>query len=375
MDSLWKLQASIHMTKKLNHKLHNSILLTLMIMFGVCFFACGVQTAFAAGNIPVQILTYENGDLDDTELVWEGTYSLPADGSVAITKAADAIESKAPKGYSFGIAAIKNDVVDASIYQVEEIDATNDMYRLADYTTYNISPNDVLAFYFYKTTAEVPVYWCKYDIDGSMVELTDKEYDAFVGGETRVNTVTVPADRAATLAPAKAADVVTGDPDAEATGFQAYVVGQDGLLDMPPFDPSAEDASGEGGSTADGKVYFRMGGERTDDTAYKIDSEGLLLQNTSSGVAFAGVGLAGLKTDAQDIDTSNPVVSPADYEMISGSLPAVYVIYQDQSSMVPLASGITEDGRGAIPWIIAAALVTLILILIIALRIRRKAQA
>lgn len=356
----------------------NRIVMSFVLLLFLCFFICGAQTAFAAGSIPVQVLTYENGDLDATEVVWEGTYAPPAGGSVKITKAADAFASKAPEGYSFGIAAIKMEKVDASIYQVEEIDAANDMYRLTDYTTYNIDPNDTLAFYFYKSTAEVPVYWCKYDLDGSLTELTDKEYSAFVGGETRVTSVTVPDDRAASLAPAKAADVLTGDPDAGASGFEAYVVGQDGLLDMPPFDPSAEDAYGEGtsgedDSAADGKVYYRMGGERTDDTAYKIDSEGLLLQNTSTGVAFAGVGLAGLKTEAQDIDTSDPVVSPADYEMISGSLPAVYVVYQDQSGLVPLAQGAAEDGIGAIPWIIAAALVTLVFILIVFLRMRRRA--
>lgn len=378
---------------------YNRIIMTFAVLLGLCFFICGAQTAFAAGSIPVQILTYENGDLDDTEVAWEGTYTPPADGSVAITKAADAFVSKAPEGYSFGIAAIKNDNVAPSIYQVEEIDASNDMYRLADYTTYSIEPSDILAFYFYKSKAEVPVYWCKYDIDGSLMELTDKEYSAFVGGETRVDSVTIPNDRAAALAPAKAADVVTGDPESGSAGFEAYVVGEDGLLDKPPFDPSSEetseDASGEGDGTVgdgtegsgavgggavddgaeDGKVHYHMGGERTDNTAYKIDSEGLLLQNTSSGIAFAGVGLAGLNTDAQDIDTSEPVVSPADYEMISGSLPAIYVVYKDQSSLVPLAPGAGggASGYGVIPWIIAAALATLILILIIVLRMRRRA--
>ena len=358
---------------------YNRIIMTFAVLLGLCFFICGAQTAFAAGSIPVQILTYENGDLDDTEVAWEGTYTPPADGSVAITKAADAFASKAPEGYSFGIAAIKNDSVDASVYQVEEIDSSNDMYRLADYTTYSIDPSDILAFYFYKSKAEVPVYWCKYDIDGSLMELTDKEYSAFVGGETRVDSVTIPNDRAAALAPAKAADVLTGEPESGSAGFEAYVVGQDGLLDKPPFDPSSEeaseDASGDGDGTEDGKVHYHMGGERTDNTAYKIDSEGLLLQNTSSGIAFAGVGLAGLNTDAQDIDTSEPVVSPADYEMISGSLPAIYVVYKDQSSLVPLAPGAGggASGYGVIPWIIAAALATLILILIIVLRMRRRA--
>ena len=379
---------------------YNRIIMTFAVLFGLCFFVCGAQTAFAAGSIPVQILTYENGDLDDTEVAWEGTYTPPADGSVAITKAADAFASKAPEGYSFGIAAIKNDSVDASVYQVEEIDSSNDMYRLADYTTYSIEPSDILAFYFYKSKAEVPVYWCKYDIDGSLMELTDKEYSAFVGGETRVDSVTIPNDRAAALAPAKAADVLTGDPESGSAGFEAYVVGQDGLLDKPPFDPSSEDSAGEGDGAVgdgafddgaesgvtegdgtvgdgaeDGKVHYHMGGERTDNTAYKIDSEGLLLQNTSSGIAFAGVGLAGLNTDAQDIDTSEPVVSPADYEMISGSHPAIYVVYKDQSSLVPLAPGAGggASGYGVIPWIIAAALATLILILIIVLRMRRRA--
>ena len=369
--------------------------MTFAVLLGLCFFICGAQTAFAAESIPVQVLTYENGDLDDTEVAWEGTYTLPADGEIPITKAADAFASKAPEGYSFGIASIRNDNVDASVYQVEEIDASNDMYRLADYTTYSIDPSDILAFYFYKSKAEVPVYWCKYDIDGSLMELTDKEYSAFVGGETRASSVTIPNDRAAALAPAKAADVLTGDPESGSAGFEAYVVGQDGLLDKPPFDPSSEDSAGEGdgavgegagnGGTEgegtvddgaeDGKVHYHMGGERTDNTAYKIDSEGLLLQNTSSGIAFAGVGLAGLNTDAQDIDTSEPVVSPADYEMISGSLPAIYVVYKDQSSLVPLAPGAGggASGYGVIPWIIAAALATLILILIIVLRMRRRA--
>ena len=61
--------------------------------------------------------------------------------------------------------------------------------------------------------------------------------------------------------------------------------------------------------------------------------------------------------------------------MISGSLPAIYVVYKDQSSLVPLAPGAGggASGYGVIPWIIAAALATLILILIIVLRMRRRA--
>ena len=261
---------------------------------------------------------------------------------------------------------------------MEEIDATNDIYRLADLTTYNIFPKDILAFYFYKSTAEVPVYWCTYNDDGSLKELTDKEYSALVGSGTRVSSITVPDDRAAALAPAKTADVLTGDPDDDSAAFEAYVVGQDGLLDKPPFDPSSEDASGDS-SGADDKVYYRMGGERTDDTAYKIDSEGLLLQNTPTGIAFAGIGLAGLKTDTQSIDTSNPVVSPADYEMISGSLPAVYVVYRDGSGLTSLTQDAAGGGvsgiGGVIPWIIAAVLVAVLLILIVYLRVRRRAQA
>lgn len=357
---------------------YNRILMPFALLLTLCFFICGAQTAFAAESIPVQVLTYENGDWDDSELVWEGTYTLPAEGSVAITKVADAFASNAPEGYSFGIAAIKNDKVDASIYQVEEIDATNDIYRLADLTTYNIFPKDILAFYFYKSTAEVPVYWCTYNGDRSLKELTDKEYSALVGSGARVSSITVPNDRAAALAPAKTADVLTGDPDNDSAAFEAYVVGQDGLLDKPPFDPSSEDASGDS-SGADDKVYYRMGGERTDDTAYKIDSEGLLLQNTPTGIAFAGIGLAGLKTDTQSIDTSNPVVSPADYEMISGSLPAVYVVYRDGSGLASLTQDAAGGGvsglGGVIPWIIAAVLVAVLLILIVYLRVRRRAQA
>lgn len=358
---------------------YNRILMPFALLLALCFFICGTQTAFAAESIPVQVLTYENGDWDDSELVWEGTYTLPAEGSAAITKVADAFASNAPEGYSFGIAAIKNDKVDASIYQVEEIDAANDIYRLADLTTYSIFPKDILAFYFYKSTAEVPIYWCTYNDDGSLRELTDKEYSAFVGNGTRVSSITVPDDRAATLAPAKTADVVTGDPDDKSTAFEAYVVGQDGLLDKPPFDPSSENAPGDSSSGADDKVYYRMGGERTDDTAYKIDSEGLLLQNTSTGIAFAGISLAGLKTDTQSIDTSNPVVSPADYEMISGSLPAVYVVYRDSSGLASLTQDAAGGGvfglGGVIPWIIAAVLVAVLLILIVYLRVRRRAQA
>ncbi|MBQ1538533.1 MAG: hypothetical protein IIZ73_09490, partial [Ruminococcus sp.] len=48
---------------------------------------------------------------------------------------------------------------------------------------------------------------------------------------------------------------IMGSSGEQQAGFEAYVVGQDGLLDMPPFYPSAEGASGEGGGTADGKVY------------------------------------------------------------------------------------------------------------------------
>ena len=348
-----------------------------MIMLGVCFFVCGAQTAFAAGSIPVQVLTYENGDLDNAEKVWEGTYTPPAGGNVPITKAAGAFASKAPDGYSFGVAAVMNGKVDTSIYQVEEIDVKNDMYRLADNTTYNIFPEDYLSFYYYKAAVDMPVYWCQSDLDGSLKELTDAEYKALTGNETRVNSITVPDDRAASLAPAEAADILTGDPDADDAGIEAYVIGRDGLLATP-----LQGASSEGDKDAqdaeDEKVYFRLGGESTDDTAYKIDSDVLLLKNSSTGIAFAGVSLAGLKTDSQDIDTSIPVVSPADYEMISGSPPAIYVVYENQSGIVPLASGVTEDGSGAIPWLIAGSIATLILILlvvlIIFLRARRKAK-
>lgn len=363
------------MIRDINRKSIRIIVAAVFIAAAISF-VCGAQTAFAAESIPVQVLTYENGDWDDSEMVWEGTYTPPAEGTVEITKAAKAFASKAPEGYSFGIAAIKNDKVDASIYQVEEIDAANDIYRLADLTTYNISEKDVLAFYFYKSTAEVPVYWCTYNDDGSLKELTEKEYSAFVGSGARVSSITVPDDRAATLAPAKTADVMTGDPDADSTAFEAYVVGQDGLLDKPPFDASSESSSGDGSSGVDDKVYYRMGGERTNDTAYKIDSEGLLLQNTSTGIAFAGIGLAGLKTDTQRIDTSNPVVSPAEYEMISGSLPAVYVVYRDSSGLASLSQdasggGISSIG-GMIPWMIAAVLVTVLLILLIYIRMRKR---
>lgn len=355
---------NINMSSRNIIQISNRIVVSFLIALAMCFFLCGAQTSFAVESIPVQVLTYENGDLDSAELVWEGAYTPPAQGTVAITEAAGAFASKAPEGYAFGVAAVMNGKVDATIYQVEEIDVSNEIYRLTDYTTYNIFPGDVLAFYYYKALADLPVYWCRYRDGRTLTELSDAEYDAVVGGASRADYITVPHDRAAVLAPAKTADILTGEPDSEASKFDAYVVGRDGLLDTPLPEPSTEDD----------KVYYRMGGESTADSAYKIDSDGLLLQNTSSGIAFAGIGLAGLKTGTQSIDTSNPVTSPAEYEMISGSRPAVYVVYDDPSGLISLPSG--APGKGAlssmIPWIIAAALITLILILIVYLRMRRR---
>lgn len=341
------------------------LLISFAVVFCVIFFAGGAQSAFAAESVPVQVLAYENGDLDHTEVVWEGTYTPPAK-SVPITEVADAFASKAPEGYSFGIASIKKAQVDTSIYQVEEIDGSAGIYRLADYTTYDISGDDILGLYFYKAAVEVPVYWCQYNIDGALIELTDREYRAVSGSETRVKSITVPDDRAASLGPVESADLVIAMRNAEETGVDTYVVGQDGLLGSPLFDTPYEASSEEG---EDHKVVYKMGGESTADSAYKIDSDGLLLENTSSGVAFAGVSMGGLKTETQGIDTSNPVVSPVEYEMIAGSLPAVYIVYENPSSTVPLASGIADDGSGAIPWLIVIAIATLIVILILVILI------
>jgi len=263
-------------------------------------------------------------------------------------------------------------MVDTSIYQVEEIDGSAGIYRLADYTTYDISSDDVLAFYYYKAAVEVPVYWCQYNLDGTLMELSDREYRAVSDSAIRVNSMTVPDDRAASIGPIDTADVVTALRNADETGIATYVVGRDGLLGSPLFDTSQEDSAED---EADQKVVYRMGGESTEDSAYKVDSDGLLLENTSAGVAFAGISLAGLKTEYQKIDVSNPVVSPADYEMISGSVPAVYVVYESQSSIVPLAAGTSGDGGSGVAfWLIAGAAVTLLLILVIFVVVRRRAR-
>ena len=299
---------------------HKSITAALVFLLGTAVvFSCNVQTAFGTDSIPVSIMTYENGDPDNAQEVWQGSCAWSGDTDVSEAAARDFAE-QIPDGYALGIAAVVNQENDRTIYRVKTIDVAKGSYELADHTSYAIYKGDVLTLYYYPETIEVPVYWCRYDVNGALVELSANEYKAVEGSKDKLTSVRVRTGKDTVFAP------VSGDTQV------TYAVGADGIF---------------------------SGGKNDLD---KIESTALFLKNGAYGLSYAA---ATTENPLDEVSgTGEAASTEPQYETFTGGAPAVYVICQLEQDELPQAEAPeeNEDNDGSLtPFFIIVVVVLLLL--------------
>lgn len=304
---------------------HKFITAFLAVMVGVIMiFGGAVQSAFAADSVPVSIMTYENGDLDNAQEVYQGSCAWSGETDIKEAAARD-FGNQIPANYTLGIAAVANQKEDRTIYRVKSIDVAKGSYELTDNTAYSIYEGDVLTLYYYPETISVPVYWCKTNANGALSELSDAEYKAVEGSKDKQTIIDVKDSKETVFAPV--------DSDIQVT----YAIGSDGF-----FEGAKNDLD-------------------------RVESTALFLKNGAYGLSYAAATtenpLDEAAGDGAGADEGKSSTEP-EYETFSSGAPAIYIICQLEQDQLPQTAEPTEendDGGSLIPFFMIVVLVVLLL--------------
>ena len=294
------------------------ILLFLMILLGTCIL-CPLPAQ--AAEMPVKVMTYENGELGSAEEV--SSEEIDTGDAAALEEMESQFNPSDSQGtgYTYGLTSIVNPAENDEIFNVRSINEST--YTLNDGKEYSFREGDEIHIYYYPSEITLPVYWVKENASVSdaatkerrlgglgshLYELTDEEAMWWDDNEKEKASLTIP------------------------SGHPIAISSNDGAILWTPYTlPKKTDA-------ADGMPLIRYE-IRSEDTEGKMpvrvltsmdvtkENKTFYLQNGAHGISVA---------QTEEVGGG---------EVVSGKDMALYIIYKDdaKSAVHSVAGGIEKS--------------------------------